>query len=83
MQSFAHVGGQLVNLVAAKNLDSLSRGVENNLAVPAFLEVSFDLGARIRGNRLVDHVVENCKKLGAGHFFNPVFPAPAPARFCF
>ncbi len=45
---------------------------EDHFAVPALAQVSFDLGARLRGDRLVDHVVENREKLSAGHFFNSV-----------
>ena len=63
----AEVLRHLVNLVAAVNLNGLAGGVEDDLAMAAFLEVLFDFRAGLRSNRVVNQIVEDGKKLGAGH----------------
>src|SRR5208337_2630428 len=71
MQALAYIGGQLVDFVAAENLDGLACGVEDDFAVAALFQVNFDLGARLGGNGLVEDVVENLEKLSAGHASTP------------
>ena len=67
VQAITEIIGHLVNFVAAVDLDRLSRGVEDYLAVAALLQVGFNFSAGLSGNRVVDQIVENGKKLGAGH----------------
>jgi hypothetical protein len=67
MQAIAKVVGHLIDLVASIDLDCLLGRVKDNFAVAAFLQVQLDFSAGLGGNRVVDQIVEDCKKLSAGH----------------
>ena len=70
VEAVAEAGGHLVKLVGAIDLDGFTGGVEGDFAVLAAVEVLLEVGAH--GHRgVVDHVVEQGKKLGAGHFSTP------------
>ncbi len=67
VQAVPKIVGHLVDFVATVDLDGLSRGVKDDLAVAALLQVRFNFSASLSGNRVVDQIVENGEKLGAGH----------------
>jgi hypothetical protein len=67
VQAVTKIFGHLINFVAAIDLDRFLSGVEDDFAVAAFLEVQLNFSAGLGGNRVVDQIVEDCKKLGAGH----------------
>ena len=66
MKSVAKAFGHLVNLVRTINLDRLAGGIEDDLAVAAFLQMLLHSGAGFDSNRVVDQIVEEGKKLSAG-----------------
>jgi len=46
------------------------------------VKVLFDLGACLRGNRVVDQIVKNGKKLSAGHLATPAISKPKDTGSC-
>ena len=66
MKSVAKAFGHFVNLVRTINLDRLAGGIEDDLAVAAFLQMLLHSGAGFDSNRVVDQIVEEGKKLSAG-----------------
>lgn len=73
MESFAQFVGKPELFMGAIELDSLERGVENHLAVFAASDVGLQFGTQLRAQFIVDQVVEQGQKLGAGHFSTPFF----------
>jgi len=71
VEAFAEIGGKVVNLVGKIDLDGFAGGVEDNFAVSALVKMLFDLGARFGGNGIVNQVVKQCDKFGAGHASTP------------
>jgi len=67
VQPVTKIFGHFVDFVAAVNLNCFAGGVEDDFAVAALLQVQFDLSAGLGGNRVVNQVIENGKKLSAGH----------------
>jgi hypothetical protein len=67
VQAVTKIFGHFVDFVAAVNLNCLAGGVEDDFAVAALLQVQFDLSSGLGGNRVVNQVIENGKKLSAGH----------------
>ncbi len=70
VEAVAEAGRHLVELVGAVDLDGFAGRREGDLAMLAALEVLLEVGPH-RDGSVVDHVVEQGKKLGAGHFFTP------------
>ena len=83
MEAFAEVGGQVVDLVGTVDLDGLAGGVEYDFAVVALVKMLLDLGARFSGNGVVNQVVEQGDKFGAGHAPTPNMRSPEIARLEF
>jgi hypothetical protein len=73
VETVAEAGGEIVDLVGAVDLDGLSGGVEDDLAVAAALQVQFQVGAHLGSDGVVDDVVEQGEKLRAFHFSAPLF----------
>lgn len=71
MQTLAHFGRHLVDLVAAEDFDGLARGIQHHFAMAALAQVKLNLGARLHGDRFVDHIVENFEELSASHASAP------------
>jgi hypothetical protein len=67
VEAGADIGGELVKLVALIDFDGLASSVENDFAVTARAQMRLNLGAGLCGDRFVDDVVEDRKKLSAGH----------------
>lgn len=67
VQALAKTFGHFVDLMGTVNLDSFAGSVEDDFAVAALVHVLLDLRAHLRGNVIVDQVVEKCQKFGAGH----------------
>jgi hypothetical protein len=78
VEALADSGRHLVDLVAAIDLDGFAGGVEDDFAVAALAQVSFDFGSGLGCDRFVDHVVEDREKLSASHLVSSVWPARLP-----
>jgi len=71
VQPLAQAGRHFVDLVRAVDLDGLASGAEGDLAVIAGFQVLLQLRTQPRLDGVFEHIVEQGKKLGAGHFSNP------------
>lgn len=71
MQSLAQIVRQLVELVAAIDLDRLPCCVQRDLAVFAAAEVFLEVGPEREGRILIEHVIQLRQKLRARHFTPP------------
>ena len=80
MEAFAEVWRQVIDLVGAIDLDGFAGGVEDDFAMAALVKMLFDLGARFSGNRVVDEVVKQGDKFGAGHASTPNIRSPEITR---
>lgn len=68
MEALADIFGKIVDLVGTIDFNGFEGGVEDHLAVPAFVHVLLDVGPNRGGDRVVDTFVEKGEKLSAGHF---------------
>jgi len=58
VQALAQIFGQLVQLVAAVDLDGLPRRVQRDLAVLALFEMMLEIGTQRNGRVLIEHFIE-------------------------
>ena len=71
VQALAEAGRQIVDLVGAVDLDGLASGGEGDFAMLAAMQMLLQFGAGLDGHFVVDQVVEQSQKFGAGHFSAP------------
>ncbi len=72
VEALAEAGRHFVELVRAIDLDGFAGGAEGDFAVLAAAHMLLEVGAHLPGGGVVDQVVEQGKKLGAGHFSTPL-----------
>jgi hypothetical protein len=73
METVAQVVRKPELFMGAIDFNRLERGVKNHLAMFAVPNVCLQFGAQLRAQFIVDQVVEQGHKLGAGHFSTPFF----------
>jgi hypothetical protein len=73
MEPLAEASRQVVNLMRPIDFNSLAGSAESDLAVIAAVQVVLQFGARLRGYRIVNQVIEQSEKFSAGHFSTPFF----------
>jgi len=67
MEPLLELGGQLVELVVAVDLNGLAGGIENDLAVFAGVGVGADLLEQFGADVAVEVIGEFAEEIGAGH----------------
>lgn len=80
VEALAEIGGKVVDLVGTIDLYGFAGSVEDDFAVAALVKMLFDLGTRFSGNGVVNHVVEQGDKFGAGHASTPNIRSPEITR---
>jgi hypothetical protein len=73
MHTLADVGGELVELMIAIDVDGLGGGIEDHFTVFALSDVMFYLGQEFGGNGTIEEVGKLRKKISARHEDWPSF----------
>ena len=73
VEALSEARGQVVDFVGAVDFNGFAGGVEGDFAVLASAQVLLQVGAHLRGDGVVNQVVEQSEKLSAGHFSPPFF----------